>query len=152
MNILIIFGAKYFFLVAIVATVLYFFTQSREVKKKILILGLVSLPVIYVVAKLASLSHYNPRPFVVGNFTPLIPHADDNGFPSDHALILAAIASALYPFNKKIGLLLWLITLAVGLSRVYVGVHHLSDIFGSVIIAVLISSLARRLLNKRGMV
>ena len=146
MSNIIIFGAKYLYLAAIIVAVLYFLKQPREIKKKIIILGLVSLPVIYIVAKLAGLLHYNSRPFVVGNFTPLIPHADDNGFPSDHTLILAAIASLLYPFNKKISLLLWFITLAVGLSRVFAGVHHLVDIFASIIIAISIAALTYRLI------
>ncbi|MBM2818165.1 MAG: phosphatase family protein [Parcubacteria group bacterium] len=152
MNTLIIFGSKYLYLVAIATAVLYFLTQPRKVKKKIIILGLVSLPLIYIAAKLAGLLHYNPRPFAAGNFTPLIPHADDNGFPSDHTLMLAAIASIIYPFSKKISALLWVLALAVGFSRVYAGIHHPIDIFGSIVIAVVISVLVRLLLKKRGMV
>lgn len=152
MNELIIFGAKYLYLAAIAAALIYFLKQPREVKKRIIIFGLASLPITYLVAKLAGHFYYNPRPFAALNFTPLIPHADDNGFPSDHALILAAIASIIYPFSKKISALLWALTFAVGISRVFAGVHHLIDIIGSVAIAVIISVLAGKLLKKRGMV
>lgn len=152
MDSLIIFGAKYLHLIAIAFAVFYFFKQPRRTKKRIIILGLVSLPIMYLVAKLAGHFYYNARPFVVGNFTPLIPHADDNGFPSDHTLLLAALASIVYSFSKKTGLFLWVITLAVGFSRMYVGVHHLIDILGSIIIAVVVFSLAHWLLKKRGMV
>lgn len=141
MNTLIIFGAKYLFIVSLVIAFFYFLKQPREIKKRIIILGLISLPIMFVVAKLAGFFHYNSRPFIEGNFAPLIPHADDNGFPSDHTLLLAAVASIIYPFSKKISILLWVIALAVGLSRVFVGVHHIVDILGSIAIAISISAL-----------
>lgn len=141
LNRLFVFGAKYLYIVAIVIAFFYFLKQPKETKKKIIILGLVSLPIMYAIAKLVGLFYYDPRPFVDGNFTSLIPHADDNGFPSDHTLFAAAIASVFYPFSKKESLILFVIALAVGLSRVYVGVHHLVDILGSIIIAISISAM-----------
>ncbi|MDE1988371.1 MAG: phosphatase PAP2 family protein [Patescibacteria group bacterium] len=152
MNILIIFGAKYLYLAAIAVALVYFLKQPREIKKRIIIFGLASLPITYLVAKLAGHFYYDPRPFAAGNFTPLIPHADDNGFPSDHTLILAAIASVIYPFSKKASAVLWMLAFAVGFSRVFAGVHHSIDIFGSMIIAAVVSVLTVRLLGKRGMV
>lgn len=151
MDNLIIFGAKYLYLVAIAIAVLYFLKQPREIKKKIVILGLVSLPIIYLAAKIARHFYYNQRPFV-GNFTPLIPHKDDNGFPSDHTLLLAVIASVIYPFNKKVSILLWVIAFVVGFSRVFAGVHHLVDIFGSIVIVIMVSILANWFLKRRGIV
>lgn len=152
MNSLIIFGAKYLYLLAIIIALLFFLKQPRERKKKIIILGLASLPIMYVVAKLAGWAHYNPRPFALGNFTPLIPHADDNGFPSDHTLLLAGIASVIYPFGKKTGILLWIVAIAVGISRVFAGVHHIEDIIGSIAIVMIVSESARYSLKKRGIV
>lgn len=149
MNILIIFGAKYLYLVAIAVAIIYFLKQPREIKKRIIIFGLVSLPTIFVVAKLAGHFYYDPRPFIADNFTPIIPHADDNGFPSDHTLLLATIASVIYPFGKKTSLLLWVLALAVGFGRVFAGVHHPIDIFGSIAIAILISALSYRLIKSR---
>src|SRR5919202_4656794 len=39
------------------------------------------------------LLYNDPRPFVVGHFQPLISHPADNGFPSDHALLAAALVA-----------------------------------------------------------
>lgn len=149
---LFIFGAKYLYIAAIAVAIFYFLKQPKGIKKKIIILSIISLPIMYLVAKLAGLFYYDPRPFVIGNFTPLISHADDNGFPSDHTLFVAAIASVFYPFNKKGSLILFVIALAVGLSRVYVGVHHLVDILGSIVIVITVFILTYRLLKRRGMV
>lgn len=152
MNILIIFGAKYLYLVSILIVGYYFFKQPKVTKKRIIILGIISLPIAYTVAKIAGLFYYDTRPFAVFDFTPLISHSDDNGFPSDHTLFLSAVASLIYHFNKKIGILLWVIALMVGFARVFAGVHHLVDIFGSVAIVILVSVLVNRLLKNRGIV
>lgn len=149
MNILIIFGAKYLYLAATLVAIFYFFKQPREIKERIIILGLVSLPMMYIIAKLVGFLYYGPRPFVENNFAPLIPHADDNGFPSDHTLLLAAIASVIYPFSREISALLWALTLAVGFSRVYAGVHHSIDIFGSIVIAISVSASVNWLMKSR---
>lgn len=136
-----IFGAKYLYVVIIGIAVIYFFKQPKTTKNKIIILGTLALPVIYVVAKIVSLLYYDPRPFVEEGFIPIIPHEPDNGFPSDHTLLSAAISSVLYPFNKRVGVMTWILAILVGLSRVYVGVHHYIDVFGSMVISIGVTSL-----------
>lgn len=152
MNILTIFGAKYLYFASILIAGYYFFKQPKATKKRIIILGIISLPIAYVVAKIAGYFYYDTRPFVALNFTPLIPHADDNGFPSDHTLLLSAIASIIYPFSREVSILLWVVALIVGFSRVFAGVHNSIDILGSVAIVIIVSAGVNRLLKKRGMV
>ena len=105
------------------------------------IFGLVSVIAIYAIAFLAGHLYNNPRPFVVDHFTPLIPHNPDNGFPSDHILMISAIAAIVYVFNRRFGLILWVIAVLVAISRVYVGVHHPIDVIGSMIISAVITLL-----------
>ena len=114
MEILIIFGAKYLIAVLIIIAVVYFFRQSWEIKKELAVFSLISLPIVYVVAKISSLFFYNARPFVNENVIPLIIHAADNGFPSDHTLLSVAIACAVYPYSKKIGAILFALAPLVG--------------------------------------
>ncbi len=135
MSTLFIFGAKYLFIVSVIIGMVYFLRQPRQTQINMLRLAIVSLPLIYLVAILAGHIYYNPRPFVVGHFIPLIPHAADNGFPSDHVLFVSAIAIIVSLFSKRIGILLWVIALTVAISRVYVGIHHVADVLGSAIIA-----------------
>lgn len=140
---LIIFGAQYLFIAVGIIALGYAGLRSRVVQKKMLIFGGLALPITYVVAKITSHFYYDPRPFVVNHTTPLISHVPDNGFPSDHTLICAALAAVVYQFNKKVGAVMWLFTLLVGLSRVVAGVHHLIDIAGSVVIALVCTAAVR---------
>lgn len=147
-DIVIIFGAEYLFLFIVAAAGVYFWRQDAERRKRIFLLACISLPLTYIAAKIGSFLYYDPRPFVTGNFMPLIPHAPDNGFPSDHTLISAAIASVILFSQKKLGLVLLLIAFLVGTSRVLAGVHSWIDIFGSIVIALCATCLANSALSR----
>jgi len=139
MNTLIIFGAEYLYLVIVVLAIAYIWRAPKELQKRMIVCAIITLPVTYIVAKIASQFYYNARPFIVGDFIPLLPHTNDNGFPSDHTLLSSAIAMTLFFFYQKRGLFLFVVAFLVGLARVLVGIHHLSDIFGSMIIASLVA-------------
>jgi len=132
---LIIFGSRYLFLLIPALGLLFFATQPRSVQKRMLLFASLLLPLAYLVALLAQRFYYNPRPFVQDGGMPLVPHVADNGFPSDHTLFSAAIAAAVFPFNRTLGSVLWLATLLVGASRALAGFHHGIDILGSIAIA-----------------
>lgn len=150
---LIIFGAKYLFLVIVLIAGIFFWKQNTVERKQLTVLALFSLPLTYLAAKLGSLLFYDPRPFVVGHFSPLIPHDPDNGFPSDHTLLSSAIAWIIFWFNEKSKTLGWAalcIAFVVGASRVLAGVHSPIDIFGSIIIAGSATYLVKKALLRYG--
>jgi undecaprenyl-diphosphatase len=148
MDALFVFGARYLFLAAPLGALVFFLRQPRSKQKEIVIFSLISLPLIYVLALLASHLYFDARPFIVGHFTPLIPSSTDNGFPSDHMLLVSAVASIVVCFNRRVGIILWSIAVCVGLSRVYVGVHHLVDILGSAGISLGVTSFVQKIIIK----
>src|SRR3972149_11554511 len=101
MNSIVIFSAEYLYLFLVAALVIYFLAQPRSRQRSIAVLAVIFLPIAYGAAKLASLFFYSPRPFVSDAITPLIPHVADNGFPSDHILLVSAIAAILFVYDKK---------------------------------------------------
>src|SRR3989442_11618970 len=135
-----IFAANYLWYVIIGIAVVYFLIQPRPEQKRMLIFAALVLPLVYLVSLLGGALYYDPRPFVVEHFPPLIRHKPSNGFPSDHVLWSAATAAIIFPSNKYLSLLLWVLTILVGASRVYVGVHHPIDIVGSIAMAILVAS------------
>lgn len=134
---LLIFSAKYLFLAPVVLLGIYFLYQERSVKFNMVVFAVGSAVLAYGAALIAKHLYMDPRPFVVGHFTPLVSHAADNGFPSDHTLLTSVLAAVGSYWNRKLGALLWVIALVVGFSRVYAGVHHPIDIIGGVVIATL---------------
>lgn len=132
-----IFGAKYVVFIILLAAGMWFIWKAPKAKRKeMLMFGGFSLLLTFVLSLVAAKLYFNPRPFAVGHFTPLVAHGLDNGFPSDHTLLSAAVASVAWRYNRVVGSVLFGVTILIGLSRVYVGVHHLIDIIGAIGIAV----------------
>src|SRR5713226_3299518 len=136
-----IIAASYLWYVVIGIAVVYFLIESRPEQKRMLIFAALVLPFVYLVAILGGALYNDPRPFVVKHFVPLIPHKANNGFPSDRVLWSAATAAIIFLSNKYLSLILWLLTILVGASRAYVGVHHPIDIVGSIAMAILVASI-----------
>ncbi len=135
-----IFCAKYLYLfIALIA--LLFFIKEKTLQKSILISSAFILSFVFIVSQIASKIYYNQRPFVAEHFVPLISHGANNGFPSDHSLISFAFASIIFLFNRKLGFVLFSLSFLVGISRVYVGVHHPIDILGSFLISIIVTKI-----------
>ncbi len=150
MDTVFIFGAQYLIYFSLGIGGIYFLIQPLDTKKKMLIVGILALLLVTLSGFLANHLYTNPRPFVVGHFTPLIPHIPDNGFPSDHVLLAAAVAAVVFIFSRRVGICLGIIALAIAISRVYVGVHHPIDVTASVIIAILSTWLVYAIYKKLG--
>src|SRR5215831_12706884 len=148
LNTFAIFGANYLWYAIIGIAVLMLFMLPRREQIRILVLAAVVLPLTYLISLIAGALYYDPRPFVIGHFVPLIPHKPSNGFPSDHVLWSAAISAITFSTKRYVSLILWLLTLLVGASRVYLGVHHPIDIVGSIAIAIVVSVLVHLLLRR----
>jgi undecaprenyl-diphosphatase len=137
-----IYGASYLYIVLLFIAFVWFLMQPRMAKLEMIAWGVVALPVMYVLLIVAGMVYFDPRPFDVGHYTPLIPHSPDNGFPSDHTLLCSATSSIVFFYNRKMSAVLWIMTALVGAARVYTGLHHATDIVFSVLLAVSISWLA----------
>ena len=147
-NLLIILSAKYLFIVSILIAILYFLKTDKNIKKSLLFLALFTLPLSLTIAKVAALFIKDPRPFVVEHIKPLIAHAPDNGFPSDHTLLTMTIASTVFVYNKKLGIMLFIIAVLVGTARIIANIHHPLDIIGATLIAIISTAFAYLLLHR----
>lgn len=148
MEFLIIFAARYLFLLSVAIFIGVFILITRPEKRYFIKLSLLTSILSFALAKIASMTYYNPRPFVVESVSPLVAHGADNGFPSDHTLLTITIAVIIFQFNKKLGIFLAVIALIVGSARVLAKVHHPIDILGSVIVAILAINIAVYIFKK----
>ena len=136
MNTLIIFGAKYLFvLVFLIAASV---ALSLSPKKRIpFLLSAIGCGVFAIVlAKVCGRLYFSPRPFTQG-VIPLFSHEPDNGFPSDHTVLCAALAALTFSVSRKIGVGLFVLAGVVGASRVASGIHSPLDIVVGLLIGVI---------------
>lgn len=86
------------------------------------------------------------RPYDAGITHLLIARSADPSFPSDHATATIAIAAA-FLMHRMRRLGLWFLAAAalVVVSRVYIGTHYVSDVFGGALTGVVAAMLVRAL-------
>ncbi|MEO5645877.1 MAG: phosphatase PAP2 family protein [Candidatus Paceibacterota bacterium] len=83
----------------------------------------------YVVVAIVKALIAYPRPFnTLTDLHVLINLPNDYSFPSGHAALTMALATAVYFFRKRLGALLFAFAFVVGIARIYVGVHYPLDV------------------------
>jgi undecaprenyl-diphosphatase len=145
-----VFGAKYLFLLILLLAGAWAIRQRLPRVKRVVLFGAIIFTLAYIAAKIGGALYDDPRPFVVGHFTPLVPHEPDNGFPSDHVLLCSAVAAVVTMFQWPLGIVLWVMTAIVAICRVYVGIHHATDVIGSAAIVLAVALAARLVITKEG--
>jgi undecaprenyl-diphosphatase len=92
---------------------------------------------------------FRPRPFVSLNFIPLIDKsANEASFPSGHTSFYFALSTIIYLYNKKLGILFYITSFLIVISRVFAGVHWPSDILAGAVLGILIAWILNKLLKK----
>jgi len=144
MTSLIIFGAKYLVFFVVLGAVALLVQLPRE-HQKLYIKRAVSAGILaFVFTKLAGALYFDPRPFTHGA-TALIPHAPDNGFPSDHTVLSFLAALLALTVSKRVGGILLLSSGIVALCRVLSGIHTPLDVIAATFISCVSVAIALRL-------
>lgn len=149
MHELVILVAEYLIVASAVLVLGVWLDLSKTDKKRFIGLAIVGGIVTLVLAKLGSWLYYDPRPFVVGHYTPYFTHGADNGFPSDHTLLSSFFGFLVLSYRRKIGYVLLVMALLIGGARVIAGVHHTIDIIGAFACAGLGALVARFIVSKQ---
>lgn len=83
--------------------------------------------------------YHHPRPFLVLEVHQLIRESEKYSFPSGHSALFFALATAVYFYNKKWGIVFFIASIMMNVSRVIAGVHYPLDIFGGMAIGVAVA-------------
>ncbi len=137
MNLLIIISAQYLYLLVIAAIAIAWWLSPKNIKKQFLLSIILAGAIAFILSRIASRLYYDPRPFVTEHVKPLIPHAADNGFPSDHALLTGTLTAITYFFKKNIANIMLALTVIIGIARVLAKVHSPLDIAGGWIFGII---------------
>jgi undecaprenyl-diphosphatase len=145
MDSIIIFCAKYLFILIPLLFLLAVYQANRKDQKRLIIAVVIAVAIAAILDKIGGKLYYDPRPFVSHNLKPLITHAADNGFPSEHTLFTMTISGVIYLNRKRLGMLALAVSLAVGAARIAAHVHSPIDILGAILMGIASAYLGVRL-------
>jgi len=148
---LFIFFASYlqYFLGAVFLLFLFFSGYKNREKIKIFAVTIGSIIVSRLfIVELIRLFYHRPRPFVLYNLNQLIPESGYS-FPSGHATVFFAASAAIFFYNKKLGIIFFVASVLMNVSRVIAGVHYFSDIIGGLILGSVVAFSIFHLVEKR---
>lgn len=128
-----IFLAEYlpYFLVAAFLILVY---QQDGWRRRVYLFSEGTLAIILargVVTSIIKFFYYHPRPFDALGFVPLIPESGAS-FPSGHMAWFFALAVVVWCANRSWGIWFFILSLLMGVARIYVGVHWPLDILGGI--------------------
>ena len=106
----------------------------REQNQRAVLSAIASMLLGNLFVKALNLVFYRPRPFADHTVTLLLYRPSDSSFPSNPTSIGFSIATSVWWFNRKMGLVLYVLASLLGLARLCGGVHYPSDILGGALI------------------
>lgn len=147
-----IFFAEYFWYFLILLFVIWLFTDRRQSSAQkwfwfFTAFGSAGIAR-GVITEIIRYFYHHSRPFVENPVVVLI-EENSHSFPSGHVIFIFALAAVAYFYNKKLGWIIGIGGLVVGLARVIAGVHWPSDILGGIIIGVLFAVFSYKVIARK---
>ena len=109
-----------------VLVVAWLVVGHRSIRMPLVVM--VSAAIAVGVAAMIGLFYFVPRPFVAEHFTPLVHHAADASFPSDHLAVLGAVCGSTWFAARRLSFATGVVSTAVAIARVYAGLHWVTDV------------------------
>lgn len=140
----------YIFAAAIVVVYLIGVIGKKKKARGIAVNTVVFTAINLLISMIIGHFYYAPRPFVNDpNANLLYPHKPNSSFPSDHSVASMSIALGLNRYNKVLGTIGVLLSILMGISRVYVGHHYPQHVVASFVMVIILNVFYTKFLSKR---
>lgn len=138
LSILVWFLATYFiWLIFLVLIGLIVFSADKKQELGIVFYVLLSAVLARGITELIRFFYHKPRPFeVIGGIGKLFSEYSP-AFPSGHATFFFALATAVFLYHRKLGMIFFAMALVNSLARVASGVHWPSDILAGAAVGII---------------
>ncbi len=143
-----IFFAKYFEYVLLLSLLIFLAVGFRKYWKMVIESLVSAVLARLVIVNIIRFIWFKPRPFIDNTVNLLIEHPDKAAFPSGHAAFYFALSTIIFLYNKKIGILFYIGSSLIVVSRVFIGIHWPADILAGIVVGVLSALLIKKVSQK----
>lgn len=143
-----IFLVQYFEYILIFCFLLFLIVNVKKYWRMVVQAFLAAILARFVIVEIIRYFLPRNRPFVENSVNLLVSHSQESSFPSGHAAFYFALSTVIYSYNKKAGILFFLASFLIVISRVFVGIHWPSDILAGAIIGILVGWLVNKISKK----
>lgn len=143
-----VFFAKYMVYVLLLAVIIFWFSRQRE-NRIMVISGICTIVLAYLLGRFAGLFHHNLQPFAeLQNVNQLVQHKINNSFPSDHTMTFFALCTIFWLFKKPMRYGWMALAVLVGMARIMVGVHYPLDVTVGALIGIVSAFLSFKIIPR----
>jgi membrane-associated phospholipid phosphatase len=140
---LIVVVAQYLLFALVAVAAIVWLVLERAARVRMAAEGLAGLALVGVGIWLAAHLHSDPRPFLTDPASrPLLAHAADNGFPSDHAAAAGLLTALVFRYRRALGVLVGGGAVLIAWARVAAHVHHAQDVVAGLALGLAAGALA----------
>ena len=125
---------------------LFFIIEFRNVKA--VFNAIISSVGVVLINSAVSFIYFRPRPFAAYEVNQLVNHVASSSFPSDHAAVSFAFATAVFLYNRKVGVFAYAVAFLISISSIFAGLHYPSDILAGASIGILVSLIINIFIKK----
>lgn len=118
----------------VILFILLFLIEFKNVRA--VFSAVISSIVVIIADSAVSFFYFIPRPFAAHKVNLLVGHIANASFPSDHAAISFALATSIFIYDPKLGVLAYLLAVLISFSRIFAGLHYPSDIIVGALIGI----------------
>ena len=134
---LVIFFAKYFEYILILALFLFLVKNFRKYWPMVIRAFSAAILSRFIITNIIRWIWFRPRPFVQNHINLLFNYnPQEPSFPSGHAAFYFALATIVYSYNKKTGILFFIASFLISIARVFSGIHWPSDILAGALVGI----------------
>lgn len=126
--------------VLLVAYLGYLFLFKKETRRMVWVSAISAAVARFGFVEIIRFFYHRARPIPVDAVHRLVTNTEWS-FPSGHASFFFALSTGVYLYNKKLGIVFYLVSLLMGVARIFIGVHWPSDILGGAVLGILVALL-----------
>lgn len=144
-----IFFAKYFEYLLLFTLLLFLLRDFKKYWRMVAEALLAAVFVRFILVEVVRMIHFRFRPFAYNPVHLLVPYnAAESSFPSGHASFYFALSTIIYGYNKKAGILFYIGSFLIVISRVFVGIHWPLDIIAGAILGILMGLVLNKIFKR----